>query len=211
MTRCQSVPDFMPHHTDNSTPRPSLARLATTTAVTMWPTSPLSTTHPISAAGALPLIPQTSSHLATTPLFHTNNLGSSLEPSNYTVSPYDASTGVHSTYHQHGVDSTDSMMWSDEARMVHRMPTTPIAPKAPSFIHKPGSSHSIHVHNAPFSIATRQRELNQHKHGGNNGSSSAISSNNNNSGNNSAENKQCEQCGTTRSPEWRRGPSGHKT
>jgi hypothetical protein len=31
------------------------------------------------------------------------------------------------------------------------------------------------------------------------------------SGQANAEGKQCESCGTTRSPEWRRGPSGHKT
>jgi hypothetical protein len=41
-----------------------------------------------------------------------------------------------------------------------------------------------------FPIAIRQRELSNYG---------------------STDGKQCESCGTTRSPEWRRGPSGHKT
>ncbi|KAI8057991.1 hypothetical protein BDF22DRAFT_663219 [Syncephalis plumigaleata] len=205
ITRCQSVPDFMAHRADNPAPRPSLSRLATTTAVNMWPTtsasSSASTGHSISVAGALPLIPQTPAHLATASLVHTNSLSSS----------YGSTIGVHPSYYQHGADSTDLMMWSEETRMSHGTPTTPTAP---SFIQKPGSSHPMHTQSAPFSLALRQRESSQHNYGGMSSNSNHGSSNgggSSSSGNSNTENKQCEQCGTMRSPEWRRGPSGHKT
>jgi hypothetical protein len=58
-------------------------------------------------------------------------------------------------------------------------------------------------------FAPQQRSRNNNGNSGNNSNSS--NNNNNNSNNNVQGAKKCESCHTSSSPEWRRGPTGHKT
>ncbi|RKP22518.1 hypothetical protein SYNPS1DRAFT_31880 [Syncephalis pseudoplumigaleata] len=148
--------------------------------------------------------PLTPSHLCTAPPAHASGaaVSSSLEQQqqpSYAPTSYGQSPGARpsSYYHQHSVEPSDPMQWSDDART---MPTTPL------FAQKPSHAGHIHApHTSPFPLAVRQRDFPNHHGGSNNGSSSSGG------GGNNVEGKQCEQCGTMRSPEWRRGPSGHKT
>ncbi|RKP26446.1 hypothetical protein SYNPS1DRAFT_27864, partial [Syncephalis pseudoplumigaleata] len=160
ITRCQSVPDFMAHRTDNPATRPSLARLATTTAATFWP------------AAASPAGPLTPSHVCTAPPAHASGaaVSSSLEQQqsqpSYAPTSYGQSPGARpsSYYHQHSVEPSDPMQWSDDTRT---MPTTPL------FAQKPSHAGHIHApHTSPFPLAVRQRDFPNHHGGSNNGSSS---------------------------------------
>ncbi|KAI9591591.1 hypothetical protein BDF19DRAFT_255593 [Syncephalis fuscata] len=211
MTRCQSVPDFMAHRTTEATLiRPSLSRMATTTAVTLWPNMTAAPLHSMSTSNALPLLPQSqpSNQLPTASLIHSGNLISSMEQQSlpldhmtYNAPPYTPTGNIQLPYYQHGIEANDPMMWSEELRTGHGLGPSASTPTAVTF-----AQNAAHTgnHNVSFPIPIRQRELPSHGsyHSGNSSGGGS---------NNSIESKQCEQCGTMRSPEWRRGPSGHKT